>query len=132
MSKFALHKIDVIKGKQNFCQLVIDGVKQLDRFEAELEKSTTYFSEYKTILTYMEYIAENRTLPATKFKDITPKKEVIREYEFKSKHLRIYAIQKKGGKIIVLCGFKKNQKNDIKRFRSLKKSLSVELRMEDQ
>lgn len=125
MSKFELHKIDVIKGKQDFCQLAIDGVRLLDSFEDELAKSTTYLSEFKMILTYMEYVAENRTLPVTKFRDITPKKEVVREYEFKSKHLRVYAIQKKGGKIIVLCGFKSNQKNDIRSFRSLKKSLLI-------
>lgn len=123
MSKFALHKIDTIKGKQEVCQVSINGVKELDRFEEELSKSSTYMSELRTIFTYIQHLAENRTLPEAKFKDITPKKEIVREYEFKSKHLRVYAIQKKGGKIIVLCGYKKDQKEDIKRFRLLKETL---------
>ncbi|OOV25053.1 hypothetical protein BXU11_16005 [Flavobacterium sp. LM5] len=120
MSKFALKDIESINGKQTFNQLEVNGQKQLDKFEADLS-DTTYISEFKTLLTYMEYVANNKTLPQTKFKDITPKKQQVKEYEFKSKHLRVYAIQQTNGKIIVLGGFKNNQKDDINRFRSLKK-----------
>ncbi|WP_353076689.1 hypothetical protein [Flavobacterium sp.] len=120
MSKFALHKIETIKGKQVFSQLEINGVKQLDAFEKDLV-GTTYESEFKQLLTLMEYVANNKTLPDTKFRDITPQKEKVREYEFKSKHLRIYSIQQFGGKIIVVGGYKKDQKKDIKSFRSIKK-----------
>lgn len=120
MSKFALGSIDSINGKQTFNQLEVNGQKQLDNFESDLS-DTTYVSEFKTLLAYMEYVANNKTLPQNKFKDITPKKQKIKEYEFKSKHLRIYAIQQTNGKIIVLCGFKNNQKEDINKFRSLKK-----------
>ena len=120
MSKFALKDIESINGKQTFNQLEVNGQKQLDNLEADLS-DTTYISEFKTLLTYMEYTANNKTLPQTKFKDITPKKQQVKEYEFKSKHLRVYAIQQVNGKIIVLGGFKNNQKEDIKKFRSLKK-----------
>ncbi|MDR7211997.1 hypothetical protein [Flavobacterium piscis] len=120
MPKFALSNIEAINGKQTFNQLEVNDQKQLDIFETEL-KDTTYISEFGTLLTYMEYVANNRTLPHTKFKDITPQKQKVKEYEFKSKHLRIYAIQQMNGKIIVLCGFKNNQKEDINKFRSLKK-----------
>lgn len=120
MSKFALHNIETIKGKQLFFQLEINGEKQLDIFENELI-GTTYDGEFKTILTLMEFVANNRTLPKNKFRDITPKKEIVKEYEFKTKHLRIYTIHKPGGKIIVLGGFKNNQKSDINLFRSIKK-----------
>ena len=44
------------------------------------------------MLTYIEYIVNNKTVPKNKFKDITPQKELIKEYEFKSKHLRISEI----------------------------------------
>jgi hypothetical protein len=120
MSKFALHNIESINGKQLFFQLEINGIKQLDVFEEELI-GTTYDGEFKTALTLMDFIANNRTLPKTKFRDITPKKESVKEYEFKTKHLRIYAINKPGGKIIVLGGFKNNQKSNINLFRSIKK-----------
>lgn len=120
MSKFALHNIETIKGKQLFFQLEINGVKQLDAFENKLV-GTTYDGEFNTALALMDFVANNRTLPKTKFRDITPKKENVKEYEFKTKHLRIYAIHKPGGKIIVLGGFKNNQKSDINLFRSIKK-----------
>jgi hypothetical protein len=130
MSKFALHLIKTIKGKQEFFQLSIHGVNTLDRFEHELSKSSSHLSEFRTMLTYMEYVANNKTLPDSKFKDITPKNEKFREYEFKSKHLRIYGIQKKNGKIIVLCGYKNSQKENIKNFRLLKKALLEEFKIE--
>lgn len=120
MAKFALSKIESVKGKQTFEQLVIDDVKQLDMFENDLS-DTTYKGEFATILAYMEYVADNKYPPETKFKDITPKKQLVKEYEFKSKHLRVYAIQKAGGKIVILGGFKNQQKSDIPSFRSLKK-----------
>ena len=53
--------------------------------------------------------------------EIKLKQNQVKEYEFKSKHLRVYAIQQINGKIIVLGGFKNNQKEDINKFRSLKK-----------
>ncbi len=120
MPKFVLKNIKSINGKQQFNQLVVDGNGQLDEFENDL-KDTTYWSEFKTLLAYMDFVANNRTLPQTKFKDITPAKELVKEYEFKSKHLRIYAIHQPNGKIVILGGYKNNQKNDINKFRSLKK-----------
>lgn len=119
MPNFTLKQIEAIRGKQEFYQLVIDGKGQLDIFESILEAK--YKSEFKSLLVYMEFIANNCTLPNTKFREITPTKEKVKEYEFKSKHLRIYAIQKMNGKIIILGGYKNAQKKDIKRFRALKK-----------
>jgi hypothetical protein len=68
----------------------------------------------------MSFIANLNSLPHSKFKDITPDKEEIKEYEFKSKHLRIYCIKKPNGKIIILGGYKNNQSSDIIKFRSIK------------
>lgn len=129
MTKFTLKIIEAVTGKQTFEELVIGGTGdkhkdsgkgQLTEFEKELE-GTTYLSEYKTIIAYMSFVSNLKTLPQNKFKEITPPKEAIKEYEFKSKHLRIYCIQNVGGKIIVLCGEKTGQKKDIVKFRSLKK-----------
>ena len=120
MPKFAINRIETLKCLQEFDQLIIDGEGQLDVFEKDLY-DTTYLSEFKTLLTYMEYLGNNRSLPKTKFRDVTPKGEKIKEYEFKSKHLRIYAIQKLNGKIIILGGYKTNQDKDFIKFRALKK-----------
>jgi putative component of toxin-antitoxin plasmid stabilization module len=122
MTKFALRKLEAIVAKQEVDELVIDGIGQLEFFEQELDKSDSrYLSEFKTLKAYIEYAANGKSLGDTKFKDVTPQKEDVKEYEFKSKHLRIYAIKKDNGKIIVLGGFKNTQKQDFKRFRSLKK-----------
>ena len=68
----------------------------------------------------MNEVANNRTLPYTKFRDITPKKEKVKEYEFKEGDLRVYGISKYGGKIIILGGYKNKQKKDYRTFRSMK------------
>jgi len=126
MSKFVLHKIESIKGIQEFSQLEINGEKQLDKFEIEL-KDTTYVSEFKQLLVYMEYLANNNPLPKTKFRELKGNKDKVKEYEFKSKHLRLYAIAQHGGKIVVLGGFKKDQSKDIDRFRAIKKQYLASL-----
>ena len=127
MPKFAIERIQVINCRQEFDQLFIDGAGQLDIFEKDLN-DTTYQSEFKTLLTYMEYLGNNKSLPKTKFRDVTPKGEKIKEYEFKSKHLRIYAIQKPKGKIIILGGYKTTQGKDFIKFRSLKRQLLISLK----
>lgn len=127
MTKFTIERINAISCHQEFDQLVIAGTGQLDIFEKGLN-NTSYQSEFKTLLAYMEYLGNNGSLPKTKFRDVTPKGEKVKEYEFKSKHLRIYAIQKTNGKIIILGGYKINQDKDFSRFRSLKKQLLASLK----
>ncbi len=121
MAKFALKKIASIKGKQIFEKLVIDGKCQFDEFEEAVTKNPKYKSELASIYLYMERVADGEGLPKTKFRDITPQKEEIKEYEFKSNNLRVYAIKFKNGKIIILGGTKNRQKKDLRKFRGIKK-----------
>ncbi len=120
MSKFALKTLEEIHGKQNFEKLVVNDKCLFEEFEQEIQKSGRYSNELAMLFSYMEFIANGKTLPYTKFKDITPKKEQEKEYEFKTKHLRVYAIKKKNGKIIIMGGYKNSQKKDISKFRSIK------------
>lgn len=121
MAIFALRKVEAIKAKQEIDELVIDGIGQLEAFEQEIKDThNRYQTELEMLFLYMDYVANGRSLNQTKFKDITPRGEQVKEYEFKSKHLRVYAIKKPSGKIIVLGGLKTTQKTDIRRFRSLK------------
>lgn len=48
-------------------------------------------------------------------------KNGVREFEFKSKHLRVYGITKPNGKIVITGGTKANQKDDEVEFRRLKR-----------
>ncbi|HEY4287568.1 MAG TPA: hypothetical protein VGN00_10765 [Puia sp.] len=119
MLRFATIKVEEINAKESVEQLVIDGAKQLETFEKSLV-DTSYLSEYKTILKYIEYLANGNSLPQKKFRHLKGVKDGIPEHEFKSKHLRIYAIQLPSKKVIVLGGYKNNQDPDITKFRSIK------------
>jgi putative component of toxin-antitoxin plasmid stabilization module len=121
MSIFALKRIEAIDSKQTVDKLIVNNNCQFDEFEENLLKTKKYQNEIGMIYTYLEYISNGQTLPAKHFKDITPDKEKIKEYEFKRKHLRIYAIKKKNGKIILLGGYKNKQAKDINKFRAIKK-----------
>lgn len=120
MRTFATEELEEVKGGiQKFEKLVVQGVCLLNDFEAEISSNPQYLSEYRTILSYMDYIANGKTLPKTKFRKIKGEKTKINEYEFKSKQLRVYACSISGGKLVVMGGYKKTQKNDINKFHGL-------------
>jgi len=122
MPIFALKKIETIVGKQEFFEIIIDNKSQYDAFYFTIKDNKQYVSELKTLLTNMDMVANLQSLPETKFKDITPAKETVKEYEFKSKNLRAYAFHiKSTGKIVAYWGFKNSQKKDIVKFQSIKK-----------
>ena len=119
MSKFALKEIELIKGKQTFNKLLVDDIAPFDRFTEELEEQ--YESELASIFYRMEAVANLQSLPKDKFRELKGGKGEVKEYEFKSKHLRVYAIHQKDGKIVVMGGYKNSQDKDIITFRALKK-----------
>lgn len=94
MSKFTLKRIDAVKGRIKIFKLLVDMNCEFDRFCKSLEdekKDDIIGSLFATLEAY----ANLKMLPGTKFKD-------------------------SNGGIVVFGGFKKRQKNDIKRFRSIK------------
>lgn len=119
MTIFALEKIEAINGKQQFDKLVVDGICPFDDFERNLEKQ--YKSELVGIYHYMEDVSNLKGVAENKFHFYDKAKGDYREFEFKSRHLRVYGITKPDGKIIILGGTKANQKKDEKEFRSIKK-----------
>ncbi|MBS1644645.1 MAG: hypothetical protein JST36_06350 [Bacteroidetes bacterium] len=122
MSKFVLRKIEAISGVQEFFELIVNGSGQFSAYCMEIEQTKQYYSELLTIFALMDLVAKLKMLPQTKFKDITPNKELVKEYEFKSKHLRVYVFHiEKAGKIVAYGGYKNTQKKDIPKFRAFKK-----------
>lgn len=143
MSKFVIKNIESVKGTQIFKQLVVVGdkidtnklqaeidnlenfnkeVRQtgvLDQYEDSLQKS--YIKSFNGIISIMNRVANLQPVAETKFKDVTPKGELIKEFEFKYQDLRVLAIKIPNGKLIILCGYKNQQGKDFSRFRSLKK-----------
>lgn len=124
MPKFVFDKIKSLKSNQfKLFQLSIDGKRQLDLFEEEL-RGTDYEKEYRRLFTWFDYYSETGRLANGIIKELNvSSKDEIKEYEFRTTNLRIYAIKGDTGKIIILCGFKKNQKSDLKTFKSLKKQI---------
>lgn len=123
MPKFALCKIEAIQGSQEFDKLVIDERCPFDEFASNLEEQ--YKSELIGIYRLMQDVADLKSLPETRFhfydaKKKQKRKDGVREFEFKSKHLRVYGITKPNGKIIITGGTKAKQKQEQNEFRKLK------------
>jgi uridine kinase len=137
MPNFDLKLLTGVRGIQRFYQLTIDDnpvilvtdtleqqnekkIGVLDQYEKQLEEK--YKPDLEKIYAYMDVIANNGSLPATKFRELKrPGSDKDKDFEFKSGDLRVYAIKGEGSKIIVLCGYKNKQKKDINKMRSLKK-----------
>ena len=123
MVKYSLNKITEINGTQNIFKLEINKKCQFDEFESEVISQGQYEDEISSIYSLMEDVANNKLLPKTKFRDITlSKKDKNKEYEFKTKHLRVYAVKTESGKVVVLGGYKNAQKKDIAKFRNIKQN----------
>jgi len=121
MSNFALIKIEAVKGRQKFYKLVKDGICEFDEFEAEARRN--FNSEMNTIYRRFNSISLGRRLPLTQNRILDGGIKNVTECEVKSKHLRIYYfIDKFNGNIVILGGYKKNQKRDIKHFENIVKT----------
>ena len=122
MPKFELEKIDAIIGKQAFYKLLKDGICEFDEFVAQIKAEGSFDKEIMKIYALMQQVAELKTLPQEKFKELKNSKSEVKEYEIKTKHLRVYLFhQEQTGKIIVTSGKKTTQDQDIAHFREIKK-----------
>ncbi len=122
MLKFALNEIKEIQGKIKVFKLSINGKCEFDEFEELIKKEGNLNTELYTIQARLQEMSDLKSLPFTKFKDITPKKELNKEYEIKTANLRVYLFHDKtSGRIIVCAGKKGTQPKDIKHFRKIKK-----------
>ena len=123
MPNYKLKEIEAVQGIQKFYKLEIDGVCEFDKFWEEMEEEGKYSSELDTMLALMDYIAKGNSLPKEKFRELKgrPSSDLIKEYEIKTKHLRVYMFHDSGtGKIIVCGGKKGKQEKDIKKLRKTK------------
>lgn len=120
MNKFALAEIEQVKGKIKFKKLLIDGACQFDAFCEQIEKDGNLRKQLVGIYTNMNQVANLKRLPREKFRDITPRKDPVKEFEIKKGDLRVYII-KEDNHLVVLAGKKSTQGEDIKQFRAIKK-----------
>lgn len=122
MPKFELEKINAIIGKQIFYKLLKDGICEFDEFVSQIKSEGNFDKEIKKVYALMQQVSELKTLPQEKFKELKYSKSDGKEYEIKTKHLRVYLFhQENTGKIIVIGGKKTTQDQDIAHFRETKK-----------
>jgi putative component of toxin-antitoxin plasmid stabilization module len=122
MSIFAIKYIEEIVGRIGIFKLVVNNHCEYDEFEFQIETEGSYSSELITIQARLQDIANGLLLPKEKFRNITPRKAVVKEYEIKSRHLRVYLFhEEKIGRVIVCGGKKGTQAKDIAHFRRIKK-----------
>ncbi|MET0636833.1 MAG: hypothetical protein ABWZ25_12460 [Chitinophagaceae bacterium] len=143
MAKFASKTILAIKGIQTFRQLIIlkDRVDsrlvqaeinrmeslginvalpgQLDIYEASLEEK--YKSSFARILGNMDRVSNLKMISNDKFKIVSNSKSKVTEYEYKYGDLRILSIKIPNGQMIVLGGYKNDQRSAFREFRQLVK-----------
>jgi putative component of toxin-antitoxin plasmid stabilization module len=121
MTTFALKYIDEVAGKVKIFKLLVNNKCEFDEFENQVQTEGSYSSELVTIQTRLQDIADGKLLPREKFRNITPKKDFIKEYEIKTRHLRVYLFhEEKTGRVIVCGGKKVTQDKDIGHFRRIK------------
>jgi len=128
MRIFETKLIEQVKGKQVYEKLVVNGECLLDQFESDIQGIPQYVSEFKTLIAYMDLLAKGNNLPITKFREIKGGGISTKRHEFKSKHLRIYALDKPDGKIVILGGYKNTQPKDIRSLNSIVKDYILSTR----
>lgn len=121
MSIFALKIIDTIRAKQKIEKLVIDDKCQLDEFEDEVSQDKRNNSELGTLYRYIEYELNGNVLPEKHKKELYGFKLKVSEY--RTKHLRLYAIKKQNGQIVILGGYKGSQTKDLRKVKSITNQL---------
>jgi hypothetical protein len=105
-----------LKGVNNpyfrFYLLYKNGKNYFEEFVDSLKQKSDK-DELAKILALMDCV-NNNNLPASKYRHITGGRYDRQDvYEFKSKHLRVYAIKVEPSYYIVLGGYKKGQEKDI-------------------
>lgn len=129
MPRFATKTVREIKAKEEVEQLFVDEIGQLDRLENEI-RGTTYVGEFASMLAKIQHFA-NGGNPGSIVKYLKGH-DGQTEYEFRSKHLRIFAIQLPSKKLIIHGGIKKkaDSSDNISIFRSLKKQYINSLKVQ--
>lgn len=101
-----------------------DGV--MDIYEDFIEHSDK--SSLLGIFALMDLVVDLQKLPKTQFRPLQPKSK-DGDFELKRGNLRIYGIDIEGGKLIIKCGHKNTQDEDISHFRSLKEQYLESLKL---
>lgn len=121
MSKFALVKIEAVKGHIKFFKLERDGKCDFDEFEKDAKEN--FSKEINKIHYRIDLLSRGERLPETQYRILKGAIKDTTLFEVKSNNLRIYCFaEKHTGSIVVIGGYKINQKKDLNRFEGIIKS----------
>lgn len=112
MSKFAIERFGELKGEIHFYKLFINGECQINDFEKQLQKNSTYYSQVKTIKAYMDSYSNGQRLPKTKYKILKQNKSDCVCFEFRSNDLRYYGFMFPNTNNMIMCCAAKNDKSE--------------------
>jgi hypothetical protein len=137
MPTFALSKINDLDALPHvrfpIYKLVTNGHCEYDEWRASIEAEGTYAAELRTLDTNILMHAQMQRLAPSKYKELSGS-GTIKEFEFRSRNLRIYVFKLPGspgqeGKVIVFGGHndKKLQKQQIAQMRRIKKEYYASL-----
>ena len=125
MRKFVSKLIQDVSIHVSIYYLEINGKNLFEEFFEQNCSKKEYRNQFGQIQNILMTLGLNETekLPPTKFKVLKRNKsDTIVDYEIKTKDFRIYLFRDdNSSKVIVLGGFKKNQKKDIEKLRRIKK-----------
>ena len=124
MPNFELEKIETIKDGDLFVRKLFRNDRcYYDDFCDKIENGRLrqFNSEFLSILSKIQIIATDGLKWALNFKWINKIKsgKKIIAYEIRTKHLRLYFIEKEPGIIIILGGLKKSQEKDINQLKKI-------------
>ncbi|UOQ96653.1 hypothetical protein MUN81_15560 [Hymenobacter sp. 5317J-9] len=131
MPRFALSELDGLDRLPNvrfpIYKLETNGTCEYDQWRETIKAEGTYAAELKTLDTLILMHAQMQRLSPSKYKELSGGGD-IKEFEFRSRNLRIYGFKLPGGpgqqgKVIFIGGHndKTQQKHDIARMRRTKK-----------
>lgn len=123
MSRFALEPLDTGPSRYKLFKLKNNTRCEYDDFRNDVEKSGTYDHELDIVDTVLLRVSNGEDVPPGRFKPLPlDGKDKIKDYEVRTKNLRVYLFQGPDGRIIVLGAIKtpKGQQQDIDRMRQIK------------
>jgi hypothetical protein len=133
MPSFGLSQLDGLEKLPHIripiYKLETNGFCEYDAWRADIQRQGTYEEELDSLDTLILSHAQMQRLSPAKFKELnTNASDPIKDYEFRTRNLRVYLFKLPGGpgqegKVIVVGGHneKKQQAKAIARMRSIKK-----------
>lgn len=125
MCNFAVKLLESVRsdGRLKFYKLLENGKAQIDSFSDELCADKKLEKDINVIWAFMNIMAENDIfLPKEKVNSVKDGDKEI-AIEFKKNDLRVYCVKIVPKVFVVFGGYKKNQKNDIKKLKRLLKEV---------